>query len=420
MRNRANGNEDGFGRVLRPILLLAATVFIDLLGFGILLPNIPQYVEHATGGDHGRAAMIGGWLGASYSIPQFLLAPAWGRFSDRAGRRPVILTSLVGVGLAYILFGLSDGRLWMLFAGRILAGVLSSASIGVAFAYVADVTTPENRAKGLGILGACFGLGFTFGPVIGGSLGSIDLSLPAFTAAAMALTNAALSWKFLPESLSAEAREAERTAPSVGFRRLVGRVVTDPAAPLFAVNFAMVFGFAAIEQVFGYFLMKRGLAVPSNQPARMAMIMGVVGVVGIIVQGGLIGHLVARWGESRILRAGLFLLVGGYIALTVPRGWGIGIFAASALLSTGRSLIGPAASALISRRTKVGQGLVQSASQSFEALARSVGPVVAGSLFDWYGPTVPYHFSAVLTVCALGLAFAFVPGTVTKGVGGEA
>ncbi len=412
MGKRSRDDGGSFGAFLRPILLLAATVFIDLLGFGILLPNLPQYVEHATGGDHSRAAFVGGLLGASYSVMQFLLAPAWGRYSDRAGRRPVILVSLIGVGLAYILFGLSDGRLWMLFAARILAGILSSASIGVAFAYVADVTTPANRAKGLGILGACFGLGFTFGPVIGGFLGNFSLALPAFTAAAMALVNAVLSWRFLPESLSREARETARSAPSPGFRRLVANVATDPSAPLFAVNFAMVFGFAAIEQVFGYFLMARGMADSTNQPGRMAMVMGVVGLVGIVIQGGLIGPLVGRWGETRVLRIGLVLLVAGYLALTIPSGWGAGIFAASALLSMGRSLIGPAASALISRRTKVGQGLVQSASQSFEALARTVGPVVAGSLFDRYGPTVPYHFSAVLTVMALGLAILLVPASV--------
>jgi len=405
--------------VLRPILLLAATVFIDLLGFGILLPNMPQYVERATGGDHARAALIGGLLGASYSVMQFLCAPAWGRYSDRAGRRPVILISLLGVAVAYVLFGLSNGRLWMLFAARILAGVLSSASIGVAFAYVADVTTPANRAKGLGLLGACFGLGFTFGPVLGGFLGSIQLALPAYVAAAMALINAGLSWKFLPESLSKAAREAEASAPRPGFKMLVRQVTTDPAAPLFGVNFAMVFGFAAIEQVFGYFLMARGMADSSNQPARFAMVMGLVGVVGIVIQGGLIGHLVGRWGESLILRFGLVLLFAGYVALTIPTGWGAGLFLASALLSTGRSMIGPAASALISRRTKVGQGLVQSASQSFEALARTIGPVVAGTLFDWYGPLVPYYLSALLTVLAFGLAVALVPSARMLSAGDE-
>ena len=129
-------------------------MFIDLLGFGIILPNMPQYIETAVGPDHRHAAAIGGLLAASYSFTQFLFAPLWGRYSDRAGRRPVILLSLAGVAGAYTLFGLAGEHLWMLFAARLLAGVLSSASIGVAFAYVADVTTPENRARGIGLLGA--------------------------------------------------------------------------------------------------------------------------------------------------------------------------------------------------------------------------------------------------------------------------
>lgn len=408
----ASGEDDGFKAVLRPILLLAVTVFIDLLGFGIILPNLPQYIEQAVRADHQRAAFVGGLLGASYSLMQFVFAPVWGRYSDRAGRRPVILISLLGVAVAYVFFGLAGGRLWMLFAARILAGILSSASIGVAFAYVADVTTPANRAKGLGLLGACFGLGFTFGPVIGGVLGKIDLALPAFVAAGMALANFAASWRMLPESLSADARERIAAEPRQTPGQLMGRVLRDPAAPLFLVNFVMVFGFAAIEQVFGFFLMARGIATLENQPIRMAALMGAVGLVGIVVQGGLIGHLVARFGEGSVLRAGLVILTLGYLALTLPTAWGPGIFLATVVLSAGRSMIAPAASSLISRRTRVGQGLVQSASQSFEALARTMGPLAAGSLFKTFGALTPYHVSAGLTVVALGVTFAIV-GAVT-------
>ncbi len=399
--------DDGFKAILKPILLLAFTLFIDLLGFGIILPNLPQYVEADpwVGDDHAKGALVGSWLGASYSITQFLFAPLWGRYSDKAGRRPVILISLIGVAFAYMLFGFSGGRLWMLFAARILAGVLSSASIGVSFAYVGDVTTPQNRAKAMGILGVCFGLGFAVGPVFGGVLGKSNIAIPAFVAAAMSLVNFLFAVKMLPESLSEEARRKLAATVKESGLALFRRVMKDPAAPLFIINFVMVFGFAAIEQIFGYFLMARGIATRDNQSMRLAYIMGFVGLAGIVVQGGLIGPVVKRFGEGMVVRIGLVILALGYVLLLFPTKWGAGIIVASMVMSAGRSLISPATTALISRKTQVGQGLIQSTSASFEALARATGPLVAGFLFSSIGPTAPYTTSAGLTVVALILTF---------------
>ena len=405
--------DDGFKAILKPILLLAFTLFIDLLGFGIILPNLPQYVEADpwVGDDHARGALIGSWLGASYSITQFIFAPIWGRYSDKAGRRPVILISLIGVAFAYMLFGLSSGRLWMLFAARILAGVLSSASIGVSFAYVGDVTTPQNRAKAMGILGVCFGLGFAVGPVFGGVLGKSNIAIPAYVAAAMSLINFLFALKMLPESLSEDARRKLAASVKESGLALFRRVMKDPAAPLFIINFVMVFGFAAIEQIFGYFLMARGIATRDNQSMRLAYIMGFVGLAGIVVQGGLIGPIVKRFGEGMVVRMGLVILALGYVLLLFPTKWGTGIVIASMVMSAGRSLISPATTALISRKTQVGQGLIQSTSSSFEALARATGPLVAGFLFSSLGPTAPYTTSAALTVIALVLTFV-IAGSV--------
>ena len=389
----------------KAIFLLAPTVFIDLLGFGIILPNLPQYIEQAVGHDHQHAAFIAGLLAASYSLTQFLCAPFWGSYSDRAGRRPVILISLIGIGLAYILFGFSNGHLYMLFAARLLAGLLSSASIGVAFAYVADVTTPQNRATGMGILGACFGLGFAFGPVLGGVLGHINLSLPAFVAAGMALTNFAVSFFVLPESLTAEKRAALSGAVHEGYLTLMQRVLRDPAAPIFLVTFILTFGFTAIEQAFGFFLMARGIAQQGNQSLRQAELLGTVGLVGIVLQGGLVGPLTRRFGEAFLIRTGLAILTCGYILLMIPREWGPLVFVATIFVGCGRSVISPSAIALISRKTRVGQGLIQSSSQGFDALARTVGPLTAGTLFSAIGPLAPYVFSAFLTALALVVTF---------------
>ena len=413
--------------VFRAIFLLAITVFIDLMGFGIVLPNLPAYIQatlplpgaltallsylpHTASASvaqemNGDGALLGGLLAASYSLTQFLFAPLWGAYSDRAGRRPVILFSLIGIGVSYTLFGFSNGHLWMLFAARLLAGITSSASIGVAFAYVADVTTPQNRAKGIGLLGACFGLGFAFGPVLGGFLGNINIALPAFVAAGMAFANFAVSWFSLPESLTPEKMAALANKVRLPFTATLNRVVRDPAAPLFIITFVLTLGFTAIEQAFGFFLMARGIATPENQQIRQGYLLGAVGVVGIILQGALIGPLAKRFGEGNLIRAGLFILTIGYFVLLVPRSWGLLIFVATVFVGCGRSLIGPSATALISRKTNVEQGLIQSSSQGFDALARTIGPLLAGALFTSLGATAPYIFSAGLTVLAFLLTF---------------
>jgi multidrug resistance protein len=398
---KADAPDDGFKAVFKPILLLALTIFIDLLGFGIVLPNLPLYIKQAVHSSDGNAAFMGGMLAASYSLMQFLCAPFWGRYSDKAGRRPVILISLLGIGIAYIFFALSNGNLAMLFAARILAGLLSSASIGVAFAYVADVTTPQNRAKGLGMLGACFGLGFMMGPALGGILGRISLPLPAYVAAAMALINFALSYKMLPESLSAEERARRSSADAPNIFVSIKMALMGPAAGLYAISFVMTFGFAAIEQAFGFFLLAHNIATPENLSLRFGYIMAFVGIVGIIIQGGLIGKLVKRFGEGNLAKLGLGILACGYIALTLPKEWSWLMFLPTIPLSGGRSMIGPTLSSLISRKSTLGQGLNLSVQQSMDALARTVGPITAGFLFQHFGPTMPYYFSAGLTVLAL-------------------
>ncbi|MDX1933917.1 MAG: MFS transporter [Capsulimonadales bacterium] len=407
MRGRDRSGKQVDGAITRPLILLGITVLIDLLGFGIVLPNLPQYIELAVGKDHRHAAFIAGLLAASYSLTQFLCAPFWGSYSDRAGRRPVILISLIGVGISYIFFGFANGSLTLLFIARLLAGLLSSASIGVAFAYVADVTSPENRAVGMGLLGACFGLGFAFGPVVGGLLGTIDLALPAFVAAGMAFANFVLSYFLLPESLTAGQRTELARRKREAYPAMMRRVLKDPASPLFLVTFILTFGFAAIEQAFGFFLMARGIATPETQQVRQAYLLGFVGVVGIVLQGFLIGPLVRRFGEGLLVRLGLAILTVGYVLLLIPREWGVMVFVATLFVAFGRSMIGPAATSLISRRTRVGQGLIQSSSQGFDALARTVGPLTAGALFNALGPTAPYVFSAGLTVLALFVTFVF-------------
>jgi MFS family permease len=378
----------------RPLLLLSITVFIDLLGFGIILPNLPQYVELAVGPNHSNAAFIGALLAASYSFTQFLVAPFWGRYSDTVGRRPVILISLLGVGGAFILFGFAGSQLWMLFAARLLAGVLSSASIGVSFAYVADVTPPDKRAMGLGLLGACFGLGFMMGPAVGGILGHFNLALPAFVAAGMALVNFVFTWKYLPESLSAEERQRLANQPRQNPATLLGRVITGRAGFLFVLTFLITFGFSALEQIFSFYLLEAMKVPPKDQPLISGLILGIAGLCGIVVQGGLIGMLVSRFGEATIVRAGIVLMLIGFATFALPKDLSSFIAGPMMLLALGRPLSGPSLSSLVSRKADLGQGLTLSVSQAFDALARTVGPLVAGYLFWQVSPATPFYVSA--------------------------
>ena len=391
----------------RPLLLLAVTVFLDLLGFGLILPNIPRYIETAVGNDHAHAAAIGGLLAASYSFTQFLFAPMWGRYSDRVGRRPILLLSLIGIAGSFTLFGLAEEHLWMLFAARLLAGLLSSASIGVAFAYVADVTTPENRARGIGLLGACFGMGFILGPAVGGVLGHYGLGVPAFTAAAMALVNFVFTLRFLPESLTDAAR-AQAQALGAFNLGLLARVIRGPAGFLFALTFLVTFAFSALEQTFSFYLLSvfPESVRQDNQPLISGLILGMAGLVAVVIQGGLIGRLVARYGEGGVALAGLLFMAVGFGLFPLPRHLGTLVAGPMLLLSVGSALTRPAFSALVSRKANLGQGLTLSTSQSFDALARTFGPITSGWLFSAFGPHVPYITAAVVMALALGLGLA--------------
>ncbi len=392
----------------RPLLLLAITVFFELLGFGIVLPNMPRYIETAVGINHSEAAFIGGILRGLLLIHAVFVRAVLGALFGSGGSPPghPFVARRGRRGVPAIRPG--GGPFVDAVAARLLAGVLSSASIGVAFAYVADVTTPENRARGMGLLGACFGLGFMLGPAFGGLLGHKILSLPAFVAAGMALTNLVFAWRYLPESLSEESR-GRAEALGRGFApRLLPAVLGGPGGFLFALTFLVTFAFSALEQTFGFYL----LSVPSfnvteeTQPLVYGGILAFAGLIGIIIQGGLIGRLVARFGEGNVAVAGVACLVLGFVVFSLPGTvWALAA-GPMLLLSIGRALTAPALSALVSRKANLGQGLTLSTSQSFDALARTFGPLTGGGLFLYAGPTVPYALSAAVMAAALLLALA--------------
>jgi DHA1 family tetracycline resistance protein-like MFS transporter len=372
---------------MSPVTIVFITVFIDLLGFGIIIPLMPFYAE-----TFGGTAVTVGLLMTSFSLMQFLFAPFWGRLSDRIGRRPVILIGLFGSAVSYLLFGLATS-LALLFAARIAAGI-AGANIPTAQAYMADITTAENRAKGMGLVGAAFGLGFIFGPAIGGFLSQWGYQAPSFFASGLSLANFIAAWFLLPESRPRADREAVQTSRLELLRYAAAR----PALPhLLLIYFIVVTSFASFETTFALYSERRF----SFSASTIGYVFAFVGVILSLVQGFVVGRVVPRVGEQRVVPAAILVLTAGLalvpFAATVPV-----LLVACGLLAVGMGFHSPSIMALISRRSGPDmQGGVLGLSQSLASLARVVGPAWGGWLYDRYGVVTPYVSAAVL----MGIAF---------------
>ncbi len=371
---------------LGPILL---TVFLDLLGFGLVIPLLAFYAESFT-----ATALQVTLLMACYSAAQFLAAPMWGALSDRVGRRPVLLIS-IGVSALCLAGFASSTELWMLFLFRTLHGV-GAANIGTAQAYIADVTSGPDRARGMGLMGAAFGIGFSVGPFVGGQLSQISLAAPIWLAAGLSLIN--LVWVAL--------RLPESRRPGVaitGHRRsisplAIARGLFHPVVGL-AVMLVLVasFAFAMMESSFALVAEH----VWSMDARTVGNLFGVIGIVGIIVQGGLVGRLVKRFGETTLVGLGYTLNAVALFTLSVvPSGWPVWVGCAT--LALGNSLATPSLNALISRNTSEDeQGVVLGAAQSLQALARATAPVLGGVLFEQVSKVAPFSVGGVLMLVAV-------------------
>lgn len=369
------------------------TVFVDLLGFGIVLPLLPYYAHqfHAS-------AMTAGALIAVYSAMQFVFAPLWGRWSDRIGRRPVMLVSLAGSTCSYLLFALADG-IGVLFVSRILAGV-AGANISVAQAFIADSTTAKERARGMGLIGAAFGLGFVFGPVIGGVLAHWGHRAPGFAAAAICALNLCAAIVRLPESLVPERR---RRTPVVHPLLQLGRALSHPQlGALLFVFAAVVFSFSTMETTLSLLCAKSyGMSAP-----HIYWLFGYMGVMTTLMQGGLIGRLARRIDEARLVVAGTALLAIG-LGATPYAPPVVRLLAAIGAVALGQGMTWPVISSLISKASPTeAHGGVLGIAQSVGSLARILGPLWGGMLFDHAGPAGPYVTTAALMVIALLVALS--------------
>jgi MFS family permease len=368
---------------------LFLTVFLDLVGFGLVIPFLPAMARDMGGSDFLAAA-----LASSFSLMQFLFVPLWGRLSDRIGRRPVLLWSIAGSAAGMFLLGLAQS-LPLLFLARMFSG-FATANIAVAQAYIADITLPENRAKGMAVIGIGFGLGFMIGPFIGGELGRWQIighqgTLPSFVAAGLSTINLLLALRFLPESLAKENRSIRKRV-LIDWQALRDLHQFPGVRVALFIFFCSTFWFAGVQALFRLFTLD---AFQMNV-TDTGRIYGLVGLVSVLVQGGLIGRLNRRFGEIHLITTSLVLMAVGFLlhALSVKQGVPV-LLVASILVAVGTALHMPSVSSYVSRSvTADAQGATLGLMQSGSALARATGPVLWGVLYDHLGLRVPFVIGA--------------------------
>jgi DHA1 family tetracycline resistance protein-like MFS transporter len=386
----------------RALAFIFCTVTLDVLSMGLMIPVLPNIVLGFMGGDTAGAAKVFGLFATAWGLMQFLCSPLLGALSDRYGRRPVILISCLGLGIDYVFMALAPS-LTLLLIGRIISGI-TAATISTAFAYIADVTPPDGRAKAFGVVGVAFGLGFVVGPAIGGLLGGFDPRLPFWVSAAACLINAAFGWFILPESLPAERRMAfawKRANPIGALRLLLShRQLTGLAVVDFLANVA--------HQVLpSVFVLYAAYRYGWGQ-AAVGLTLAFVGVCSAIVQGLLIGPIVARIGARRALMLGL--LAGG-LGLTIyglaPTGaW----FYLGVPVVVLWGLAGPASQEMMSRLVGPSeQGQLQGANSSSRSITGLLGPALFTGTFAWllsFLPGAPFLLAAAILVAAAAVSWA--------------
>lgn len=395
-------------------LIVFLTVFIDLIGFGIVLPLIPIYSR-----DFGASELLGGVIMASFSAMQFVFAPFWGRLSDRIGRRPVILIGLSGSTISYAIFAIACGlegeakqyALWVILGSRMLAGVMG-ANISVAQAYMADVTPPERRSKSMGLIGMAFGLGFVFGPFVGAmGLAQFGITGPGWIATAFC----GAAFLFALTKLSESRKPDSEIAPQRPHLEQVGKVLRQPKVGLLiSLFFLATFCFTTFETTLGW-LVQNNFGLDTKQPKdakTIAYLFGFAGLLGAMVQGGMIGRLVKKHGESKLIVISLFLTGISLAPLPYAGTWTL-LLVALGGLAIGSSLARPPIFGLISfLSSKDEQGATIGVAQSAGALARILGPIFAGFAFQ-FRQELPYLVCGTVAVLAGVLAVAKLGGVRT-------
>ncbi|HEY6218110.1 MAG TPA: MFS transporter [Pyrinomonadaceae bacterium] len=360
-----------------PLIVIFTTVFIDLVGFGIVIPVLPFYAE---GTAFNATPRMVGLLFASYSIMQLIFSPVLGRLSDKYGRRPVLLLSIIGTGIGFLILGLAKTVL-LLFVGRILDGI-TGGNISTAQAYIADITTKENRAKGMGMIGAAFGLGFIFGPAIGGILSQWGIHVPFFFAASLCFANAVLLYFRLPETVTPDHPARNSAAGGRSWGQVFLSLKQPRLASVLVIYFFFIVAFSIMTTSFSLYTMFRF----GYDAQHTGYLFAYVGLIAVIIQGGLIGRLVKRFGELPLVIFGAFCFAISLFAVPFvgPAAGGLaGLLIGGGVFSMGNSLATPALTSLASKSVGAEQqGVILGVTQSTASLARAVGPSLAALLIS--------------------------------------
>jgi DHA1 family multidrug resistance protein-like MFS transporter len=379
------------------LVLLSLTLGVVMLGFGMVMPIMPFYVESM-----GASATELGLLVAISPLIQLIASPIWGGVSDRRGRKPLLVVGLLGYGISMVLFGLAT-ELWMLFVARGVGALLSAATMPTTMAYISDSTSEQDRGGGMGALGAATGLGMVLGPALGGLLGSESLSTPFFLTAAVCMLTLVLVLLFLPESLPPEARQQMATrATPISHIRDLWEVLFGPLGVLLLMAFLVSFGLTNFQGIFGYYALKKF----GYGTEEVGWILTVVGIVSALTQGILTGPLTKRWGEATLIKVtllassltfGLLLAADSLVTVLLTTG----------LFTLPNALLRPAVISLTSKHANTRQGAAMGLNNSFNSLGRIAGPVWAGFAFD-INYDLPYLSGAVVMFAGFLISLIWV------------
>jgi DHA1 family multidrug resistance protein-like MFS transporter len=380
------------------LFILAFILVLVTLGFGVIIPIIPFYMENLGAGGTELGLLV-----ASYAAMRLIFSPIWGSLSDRVGRKPILMIGILGYGITMVVFGLAT-KLWMLFAARILSGILSSATSPTTMAYIGDSTSKEDRGGGMGILGAAVGLGTIFGPALGGLFAGQSLSIPFFIAGGMSILGLFLIAIFLPESLPTQARQSSSKGIQLLEVRRWWQALTSPIGILLVLIFILTCGMMIFYGIFGLYALERF----NYGPREVGLVFMVVGLVSAVTQGVLTGPLTKRWGEAIVIKSamlaaaiGLILICLADTFLTVMLTISIFIFATA--------LLTPSVTSLTSKRATGMQGMAMGLTNSFISLGRIVGPLWAGFVFD-INIIYPYISGAITMLIGFIISLFWLKG----------
>lgn len=352
-----------------PILALFFVLFVVSVGFGLIIPLLPLITR-----EYGASAFMLGMMTAGYAVLQFLFAPLWGQLSDRIGRKPVLMIGITGVSLSFLFMGLSKS-FWGLFAARVMGGFLGSATMPAAQALAAELSTSANRASAMGLMGAAFGTGFIFGPLIGGALSPLGMAAPMFAGAGFGFANVLLSAAVLREP-PPEQKQVQSERRGSTFHHLA-QALRGPGAPYYYLAFVIMFTQSSLMTSLALYLTDRfGIGA-----STIGAIFALNGSIGALVQGVAIGKITGRLGELGTIRAGLLLGAAGYVAVVLAPTLGLAT-GAIVMTALSMSLTRPSATSLLSQVTPLPQGITMGVQGSFDSLGRVIGPLWAGFAYD--------------------------------------